>query len=103
MNNYYISGPMSFGGAIDPTPNLAVFHAAAAKLRARGLDVINPAENIGDKDTPWADWMRADLRLLLTCSAIVMLPRWEESKGAKLEYHIARELGMQVHNIGDFA
>ena len=36
----YISGPMS--GL--PELNFPAFHAAAASLRAKGLDVVNPAE-----------------------------------------------------------
>lgn len=98
----YISGAMSLGGTVDHTPNMAPFHAAAQHLRELGHDVINPAESIGDQNTRWADWLRCDIRNLLTCDAIVMLPRWEESKGARLENHIARELGMHVHNTGDF-
>lgn len=103
MIKVYISGPLTFGGAADPTPNIAAFNAAASKLRSLGFDVLNPVENIGDENTPWAQWMRADLRLLLICDAIVMLPRWEESKGARLEYHNARELGMVIHTIEEFA
>lgn len=103
MIKVYISGPLTYGGAADPTPNIAAFNAATDKLRSHGFDVINPVENIGDKDTPWAQWMRADLRLLITCDGIVMLPRWEQSKGASLENHIARELGMVVHTIDEFS
>ena len=99
MIKVYISGHLTFGGAADPTPNIAAFNSAADKLRSLGFDVINPVENIGDKDTMWSQWMRADLRLLLTCDGIVMLPRWEESKGARLENHNARELGMSIRFI----
>jgi hypothetical protein len=103
MKKYYISGPISLGGTVAPESNIDKFHVAATRLRSLGLFVINPVENIADKNTSWADYMRCDLRLLLTCHGIVMLPRWEESKGARLEHHIARELGMSIRFIEEFA
>lgn len=99
MNCHYISGPIT---GIEGW-NVYAFNYAANLLARHGIECINPADNIGDPGTHWNDWMRCDIRLLLTCKAIVMLEGWEQSKGARLENHIAREPGMQVHNIGDFA
>ena len=89
----YISGPMT--GL--PALNFPAFHAAAAELRAAGLDVVNPAEICPDHTMAWADCMRADIVALMECDAIAMLPGWMDSKGARLERHIAVELGMAVH------
>lgn len=92
----YISGPMTGMPAL----NFPAFHAAAAEVRARGHMAINPAE-LDEADAPgvtkeWHEYMRRDLKALADCTHILLLPGWEKSKGARLEHHIARELGMKV-------
>lgn len=86
----YIAGPMS--GL--PDLNFPAFHAAAAQLRASGYDAVNPAEINADPNAGWEDCMRADIAQLVTCKAIALLPGWEKSRGARLEAHIADQLGM---------
>jgi hypothetical protein len=88
----YIAGPMS--GL--PDYNFPAFHNKAAELRALGYDIVNPAELNAGNNGSWKDCMRVDIRELVTCDAIVPLPGWENSKGAKLEMHIAESLGLQV-------
>lgn len=92
MRRVYIAGPMS--GI--PDLNFPAFHAAAAKLRELGFDVINPAEINTDPSAGWAACMRADIAQLVTCDAIALLPGWQKSRGASLEHHIAVALGMRV-------
>lgn len=92
MSRTYISGPMT--GL--PAFNFPAFHAKAAELRALGLDVVNPAEHDEAPDLPWAAYLRKDIRLLMDCDAIHLLPGWSRSRGARLEHHIARELGFRV-------
>ena len=88
----YISGPMT--GL--PELNFPAFHLKAKELRAEGRAVVNPAEIDEAPGRPWHEYMRKDIRLLMDCDTIHMLPGWENSKGARLELHIARELGMKV-------
>ena len=77
--------------------NYPAFHVAAQRLRDAGWDVTNPAENFGGRmDLPREDYLRTDVALLVHCEAIAMLPGWQESSGAKLEYLLAREFGMVV-------
>jgi hypothetical protein len=66
-------------------------------LAQAGWKVFNPAENFGGrKDLPREAYLRLDLAVLAQCDAIAMLPGWEDSRGAKLEYLVARELGCVV-------
>lgn len=76
--------------------NFPAFHAEAARLRAAGHEVVNPAEVNPDPAAVWADCMRADIRELVTCDSIALLTGWEKSRGATLEHHIATSLGMTV-------
>lgn len=90
----YIAGPMT--GL--PELNFPAFHAAAAELRAKGYDIINPAEVNPDPNAKWVDCMRADIRELMTCTGIYMLPGWRASRGASLEYFLANALNLTILN-----
>jgi nucleoside 2-deoxyribosyltransferase len=92
MKRIYVAGPMTGY----PDLNFPLFHSVAAELRSRGLDVVNPAELNSDPSKSWHACMRVDIRELVTCDIIVMLPGWEQSKGATLERHIAKALELQV-------
>lgn len=89
----YLSGGMS--GL--PDNNRPAFHAEAARLRAQGHYVVNPAEIDLDEGATWSDYMRADLVAMLSeCNTLVMLQGWEQSKGANLEWLIAKALGFEI-------
>lgn len=88
----YISGAMT--GM--PNLNFPAFHAKAAELRAQGITVINPAEYGVQPGHEWSDYLRHDIRELMNCDAIYMLPGWQNSKGASLERYIASQLGMTI-------
>lgn len=114
----YLSGPMT--GL--PENNYPAFHAAARTLRAAGHKVVNPAElhphtrlrrlchrtlralRLVRSQPPaptWAEYMRTDLRAMLDCEMIALLPGWEQSRGARREVSLADELGMprmQIQN-----
>jgi len=92
VHRIYLSGPMSGW----PELNFPAFHAAAAVLRAKGFDVVNPAEINPDSTLDWHACMRADIKALCDCDVIALLPDWEKSKGAHLELHVAHRLGLGV-------
>ena len=88
----YLSGPMTGY----PEFNFPAFRAEATRLRREGYRVVNPAEHGQDFGNSWADYLRKDIELLLRCDRIHLLPGWADSKGARLEHHIAVELGLEV-------
>jgi hypothetical protein len=92
MKRIYIAGPMTGIEAF----NFPAFNSEAARLRAMGHSVINPAEVNPDTRMSWVDCMRMDIALLVTCDTISLLPGWANSQGATLERHIAERLGMDV-------
>lgn len=90
----YISGPMT--GL--PGKNYDAFHNAAGQLREEGWKVVSPAElnPYPEEAGEWVDFMRNDIKALVDCHAIYMLPGWSKSKGSSLEHTIARSLGLRV-------
>lgn len=107
----YLAGPMS--GI--PSLNFPLFNAEAARLRALGYEITNPAEINGGADelvacasmTPeqlaahWRACMRRDIPALLECDGVALLPGWQHSKGASLEVHVASKFDMQIGMAGD--
>ncbi len=70
------------------------FNQAAEICASQGFEVVNPLTIINNKNEDWATAMRKCIKALCDCSHIFMISNWEESKGAKLENKIAREIGI---------
>jgi hypothetical protein len=104
----YLAGPMT--GM--PLFNFPAFDEAESRLRALGHDVINPAQldrDIGfDPATTVVsgaflrDALRRDLSALCDADAIAMLPGWERSGGARVEWTLATHLGLKVVYLSPF-
>ena len=109
----YLSGGMSGVRHF----NLEAFDELARTLRGRGFEVVSPAEMDGDEarailmtsehgshsDLPpgetWGWYLARDIRLLADdgIEAVVVLPEWETSKGARLEVFMANQiLGLPI-------
>lgn len=99
----YLAGPMS---GVDNF-NYEAFRGAAEYLRSRDFIVVSPAE--ADEDDggvvdgvatmSWVEYLRRDLRLLLDVDGVATLPGWRRSRGARLEVHVARELGLPHYHL----
>jgi hypothetical protein len=84
----YISGPMT--GL--PDLNRTAFNQAESELEAAGFKVFNPARIKLDDGASWEDYMREALVGLVGCKAVLLLDGWKESRGARLEMHVAAAL-----------
>jgi hypothetical protein len=90
---WYISGPMR--GI--PDFNYPLFNEVAASLREAGFKVLNPAENFdGDQTLSISDYMYQDLCQLMGADVVLMLPGWQDSEGARVEYMVAKSLGLDI-------
>ena len=101
LGSVYLAGPMRGYAEF----NFPAFHEAAADLRAQGYAVWSPAEaDIEANDAgrgSLADYMVRDLPAVCSSEAVVVLPGWQKSKGARLETTVARALGIPVLSYPD--
>ena len=89
----YISGKIS---GTDLTETRERFAAVAKAMKRLGYEPVNPLDNgLSEHDT-WEAHIVKDIATLLQCKAIYMLQDWQESKGARIEYYIATEIGMPI-------
>lgn len=112
MASVYLSGPISSHiPGVDRGELKRRFHSVEEWL---GLErpewqVVNPLKVSADcggtcegewgaahPSHSWTCWMRYDLKAMLECSAIVLLPGWRQSTGAALEAMIAQKLHFGV-------
>ncbi len=94
---FYIAGKIS---GLDYEEAWNNFKAAEIALETLGHGSVNPMRENGldgdGNEHPWAEYMRRDIPHLLRCDGIYLLSNWKDSKGARLERHIAEELGMEI-------
>jgi hypothetical protein len=95
MSAIFLSGPMS---GIENF-NYPAFNAAAAKLRAQGHSVLNPAENPVPSCGTWAGYMRLSIAQLMRCEIVAVLDGWQDSSGAVVEVELAMKLGIPVRDV----
>jgi hypothetical protein len=110
----YVAGPMT--GI--PQFNYPAFIKAAEYLRSLGLDVVSPAELDDPEDKAaalassdgnmlqysdgtgktWGDFLARDVKLLADdgIEAVVVLPGWDRSRGARLETFVAALCGLPI-------
>ena len=93
MKKVYLSGPIS---GYDLAERRNTFNRAAHFLRIQGYQPVTPFDNGLDPSADYSDHMRADLRLILDCDAILLLPNWHMSEGAQLEHEVARTCRLEI-------
>ncbi len=71
------------------------FNLMARQLSGMGYKVVKP-DAVTDDSKAWDDAVRNDIKKMLECDEVHLLPDWQESRGAQLERDIAIRLGMQV-------
>lgn len=95
----YLSGPISPLPDYSVEINVAVALDSFLKLTQMGIPSFCPhltaifpsAHNI-----PYEMWMEYDYAVINRCSHMLLLPRWESSRGAIMEKQYADSLGMPV-------
>lgn len=90
MSTLYLAGPMT--GL--PDENRPLFRRAAEQLRKAGYTVYSPVEwEPQDASATYDDKLEIDISMIMKVrpEMIVLLPGWENSKGARAEAYIIGE------------
>ncbi len=95
----YIAGPIT--GI--PDKNITAFTAATNLLLENGHIPICPLtlNELDPVEDNWLSQMKRDLKYLVDCDAVFLLPGWETSKGARLEVQVAKSLDIKVYRATD--
>lgn len=97
----YISGKITGLSIKEATSN---FDKAETLLVGLGHQVVNPMKLVPySPNLSWLDYMRADIKALVDCDGIFLLPDWSRSNGAILEHQIAKGLRMPAFEYQPFA
>lgn len=90
----YIAGRVS---GVKPEVYEKQFATVKAELEKAGHEVINPLTDIPHEDTNnWGLTIMECLPYVADCDCIALLPGWEKSNGAQIEYHFALGHHLQV-------
>lgn len=98
MGKVYLSGPLSAATEEGVQANKARMRAAEAALQAAGFTVVCPLDNGLPENAKWEEHMRADVRLMLAddVDTVALMDGWHDSRGARIEAQLAKDLGMRV-------
>lgn len=96
----YLSGPMTARDGVLMEENVAAGLRVHLDLLRRGIPNFCPqlsgAFPSAWVDVPYDAWLEFDLAVIDRCTHVLMLPRWESSKGAQIEKAYAESRGIPV-------
>lgn len=101
MKVVFVCGPFRAQSAWDIEQNIRRAEELALELWRAGYAVVCPHTNTrffqgaADDDI----WLQGDLEILKRCDAIALVDGWEQSEGARGEFQVARDLGLDVIDI----
>lgn len=106
MKLLYLAGPFSADDG-DPDPyhaveeNILAASRIALEAARAGWMPVCPHKNTAGfhhaTDIPRGHWYRGDIELMARCDAVLMLPGWVDSAGARAEWYVATSRGMPIY------
>jgi len=98
----YVSGHYTTG---DKDANIAAAREIAVALWQMGHAVICPHANTAHFEDfatiTYDQFIAGDLMMIARCDALVMVPGWEDSKGARAEHFYALQQGIPIYVFPD--
>lgn len=72
------------------------FEQADKEIRCLGYEPVNPLNNGLQYSDPWIMHMVLDIINLMGCPVVYFQADWRESRGARIEYRVAKLLRKQM-------
>ena len=91
----YIVGKVTGTSLVECTHKFGTAHIV---IKKQGHTAINPLAVVNNWKTSWQAAMRLCITALMTADAVYALPCSQDSKGAKLELQLAKQLGIPVYD-----
>lgn len=98
VTKLYISGPMT--GL--PDFNKPAFWEAGRKLGLAGYQVWNPADLGLGAETRYELALREAIKQMMNAEGVALLPRWQGSRGARIEADLAQQLAMPIRSVNEW-
>lgn len=96
----YLAGPYTADTPEGIAANIAVARKVAIELWEKGFAVICPHLNTAhfevDCQCEYLDYVNGDLAIVERVDAVVLLPGWRSSPGARVECDVAHMRGIEV-------
>jgi hypothetical protein len=92
MKKCYISGAIT-----DSKGYKEKFAKAEKEVKAMGMIPVNPVVLPHKHDMSWQSYMKEAIKAMLECDCVYMLRDCIQSKGAMIEFDLAKHLYMEIH------
>ena len=95
----YPAGKYSADTKKEVHQNIEAARKIAIEIWKLGHYCISPhlnSQHMEDDGIPWETFMSGDLSIISRCDGVVMIPGWEESRGASLEFSFATDKGIPI-------
>jgi hypothetical protein len=93
LKKIYLSGKIT---GLNHEVALQKFKDAEISAKKHGIEVVNPMTLNHNHDKSWEAYMLEDIKYLFECDGIYMLENWTDSKGARIEHNIAKEMDLKI-------
>jgi hypothetical protein len=104
MKVVYVAGPFRGANGWKIEQNIRRAEELGIRVAEAGAMPLIPHANTRFFHGTCTDqfWLDGTMELLRRCDAIIMTENWEESSGAKSEYHLAMKLRLPIFHEGTF-
>ena len=97
----YVSGKYTGQSREEIAANIRIARVTAIECLQEGFGVLCPHLNTihMEEDAPFMsheDWLTMDARLIEGCDAVLLLPNWQDSPGARIEKAHAEKVGVPI-------
>jgi hypothetical protein len=75
------------------------FTLARQQLENAGYVVCDPTTFELSEYISWSEAMKYDIRCMLQCDGVATMDNWRDSRGAKIEVQLARNMEMPVFSV----